>query len=374
LTAILYALQDAPRVVPVKIISEAHRPLHAILTRSPRWEDIGWIGVEHSALYRAIISQCRARSAPTRFLWSKVSPQRPGAVHAAALAALGAQAECIDTRPPYTISRFLPSGAKISALFQTLLYKGIYDMAHSLHPPRRHTEQHLTLTKAAVKAHTGLTPTSPAIWAALRSRTNDRRVQVFLWKLLHHGYRCGEWWTHITGFEDRARCPHCDTQDSMTHILTACTANGQSLVWSLVRALMARKPTAIPAITIGSITGINLIHLHDTNERPLPGSSRLLHIAVAESAYLIWKLRCERVVGHSDDLTFQHTPESITNKWMNTINRRLTLDIALTHPKLPTSKRIPAATVLATWSGTLDHEDALPENWLHQAGVLVGRP
>ena len=36
------------------------------------------------------------------------------------------------------------------------------------------------------------------------------------------------------------------------------------------------------------------------------------------------------------------------------------------------TKAISAKTVLYTWSGTLQNESSLPENWINCSGVLVG--
>ncbi|KAG1839037.1 hypothetical protein DFJ58DRAFT_644578, partial [Suillus subalutaceus] len=51
------------------------------------------------------------------------------------------------------------------------------------------------------------------------------------------------------------------------------------------------------------------------------GASRLLRIIISESAYLIWVLRCERVIqGILQD------EEKTKRRWMNAIDKRLQLD------------------------------------------------
>ncbi|KAG2079380.1 hypothetical protein BD769DRAFT_1380581, partial [Suillus cothurnatus] len=51
------------------------------------------------------------------------------------------------------------------------------------------------------------------------------------------------------------------------------------------------------------------------------GTSRLLRILISESAYLIWTIRCKRVIHEST-----HNEDSVRRRWRNAIDRRLQLD------------------------------------------------
>lgn len=218
------------------------------------------------------------------------------------------------------------------------------------------------------------TPTDETIWTAIRSKTTRRQVRVFLWKTLHQGFHCGGWWNHIPGYEQRAQCSTCGEEDSVEHILTNCGIPGQMLIWECVRWLMNKKPTTQIPITYGTLLSINLLQLRDEHGQYLQGTTRLFHILVTESMYLIWKLRCERVIEHDNDPAHWHSPTEITNKWLHAINRRLAVDVSLTDKRLPNHHRLSPALMLATWSGTLAQEHLLPDNWIHTPGVLVGRP
>ncbi|KAI0654344.1 hypothetical protein C8Q70DRAFT_926035 [Cubamyces menziesii] len=105
------------------------------------------------------------------------------------------------------------------------------------------------------------------------------------------------------------------------------------------------------------------------------GDTRLLRIVVSETAYLIWKLRCERVIEWEQDPTRTHSAAELENKWAATINARLSFDQTRTNMKSPNTRLLAAATVRATWQGTLRGEQELPEDWAERRiRVLVGKP
>ncbi|KAK6995687.1 hypothetical protein R3P38DRAFT_2567137 [Favolaschia claudopus] len=99
------------------------------------------------------------------------------------------------------------------------------------------------------------------------------------------------------------------------------------------------------------------------------GETRLLRIVISESAYLIWKLRNERVIGAKGDASNRE----IENRWLNTINNRLSIDCLLTNTKKYGGKSIRKSLVLETWRKVLMNEDRLPRDWTRESGgVLVG--
>ncbi|KAI9454686.1 hypothetical protein BJY52DRAFT_1122572, partial [Lactarius psammicola] len=93
---------------------------------------------------------------------------------------------------------------------------------------------------------------------------------------------------------------------------------------------------------------------------------RLLQIIISETAHLIWVLRCERVIQGA-----QHSPREIRTTWFKAINRRLT-DDKITATKI---KQDPPFTRLveATWGDALKKSSDLPDRWIHNREVLVGR-
>ncbi|KAL6298150.1 hypothetical protein BKA93DRAFT_744742 [Sparassis latifolia] len=149
-----------------------------------------------------------------------------------------------------------------------------------------------------------------------------------------------------------------------------CTAPGQAIIWNLVELFWHKKHNSWRPPTLGSILGCTLVIHRDGQKHPQCGANCLYRILVSESAYLIWKIRCERVIQRNDNPHKLHSVKEITAKWHDTINCRLLLDRSMTRRHFGT-RALNGLTVLSTWSGTLHDERTLPKNWLHCREVLV---
>jgi len=97
----------------------------------------------------------------------------------------------------------------------------------------------------------------------------------------------------------------------------------------------------------------------------LRGASRLLKILTSESAFLIWALRCERVIHEKN-----HTHQEIKSRWLNIINSRLTED-KIAASKIKRNKGF-TTLVSNTWEKVLRKENDIPNNWINMREVLVG--
>ncbi|EIM91486.1 uncharacterized protein STEHIDRAFT_48463 [Stereum hirsutum FP-91666 SS1] len=124
----------------------------------------------------------------------------------------------------------------------------------------------------------------------------------------------------------------------------------------------------------GTILGCGVSGFKTEGGKRLSGANRLWRILISESAHLIWKLRCVRRIQHEDDPNKYPSHNEIHNKWVFTINQRLSLDRSACNKRKFGPKATRPDLVLKTWNGTLFNEKNLPENWLWQAGVLVGIP
>ena len=61
------------------------------------------------------------------------------------------------------------------------------------------------------------------------------------------------------------------------------------------------------------VLGCGLAKIQDQRGKMLKGSSRLFTIVVSESAYLIWRLRCEWRIESEENQSKIHTREEVTN-------------------------------------------------------------
>ncbi|KAH9930410.1 uncharacterized protein BXZ73DRAFT_6922, partial [Epithele typhae] len=93
-------------------------------------------------------------------------------------------------------------------------------------------------------------------------------------------------------------------------------------------------------------------------------------ILVSETAYLIWKLRCERVIANDGE---ELSEREIVNRWYATIDRRLTLDRRVASLTESDKKRKALiASVERVWGKLLEDSESLRHDWVTNSGVLVG--
>ncbi|KAF8240546.1 hypothetical protein L208DRAFT_1232612, partial [Tricholoma matsutake] len=146
------------------------------------------------------------------------------------------------------------------------------------------------------------------------------------------------------------------------------------IIWNLAKNLWLRCEESWPVIQFGTILGCILVDFKSEKGKKLHGKNCLFEILVTESAHLIWKLRCEKVIKFERVPDKFHSPDEIHNRWVAQVNRRLHLDILSTNRKLQDRSALTQGIVLQTWSGVQKDEDSLPNNWIWQQGVLVGIP
>jgi hypothetical protein len=158
----------------------------------------------------------------------------------------------------------------------------------------------------------------------------------------------------------------------MDHVLTQCIATPTRMIWNLARNTW---PQLWPEISIGTIMGCGNISPPATeialeganqHQRHAPrGATRLLQILRSKSAHLICVLRCERVI---QDHT--HTPSEIRNRWLRSINMRLTND-RITALKIKRDKKS-LQKIKDTWEHIHKKQRDLPHDWIASREVLVG--
>ncbi|EPS96086.1 hypothetical protein FOMPIDRAFT_62548 [Fomitopsis schrenkii] len=228
----------------------------------------------------------------------------------------------------------------------------------------------------AIRGHLRLIPDAESdeqdIWRGLRHKDLRRPVVDFLWKGIHRAHRIGQFWLKIPGHEDRAVCEWCNEQDSLEHILLQCSAVGQSTVWDLAKAAWNRKNSSWVPLKLHDLLAIGPRSRVLMPGKPTAGHlARFWRILISESAYLIWKLRCERVIGRSEDNHWQHKTANVRACWLSTMNSRLRQDATGTSHKfgrLALEKNL----VIKTWEYVIKGEDMISTDWTSQKRVLVG--
>ncbi|EIW86416.1 hypothetical protein CONPUDRAFT_45945 [Coniophora puteana RWD-64-598 SS2] len=264
------------------------------------------------------------------------------------------------------------TGMALGAGTQRIFHKIIREMNKP--PPRRRTTINVSRIRHAVAELNEQAPTTKAIWECTRDSDSPVAINGFNYKNFHDGYRLGDHWRYIPGFEERVRCNLCKEDESMEHILLECESPlaPTRTIWLLAEELCRMKNIKWPALSYGLVLGCGLLRFRNSKGKYRQGASRLFKIVVGESAHLIWKLRCERVNKMVQNPPSAHHLEEVRNRWIKQINHRLALDKILTNKHRFGPKALKRAIVLNTWSGTLLNEDRLPNDWVTETGVLVG--
>ncbi|EPS93746.1 hypothetical protein FOMPIDRAFT_1096920, partial [Fomitopsis schrenkii] len=119
-----------------------------------------------------------------------------------------------------------------------------------------------------------------------------------------------------------------------------------------------------PRPSLGAVLSSPIAPYKNAKGKPKTGDARLYRILMTESAYLIWKLRCERVIGGAENPNRpQATPQEVGARWLQTINERLRTDCLMTNTSKYGKKALNKTLVERTWEGTLRNEDNLPPDW-----------
>ncbi|KAJ7739789.1 hypothetical protein DFH07DRAFT_752023 [Mycena maculata] len=367
----LEATKMTHRDTILTITSTQTHVMEAMNKKLPGWELEGWVGVKHRDVLRCLAAELKARRARTTFKTAvPASPEKARCLKASILAKQSARNRVEErwdlTLPPNTA---LP-GMRLQGNRQRVFYRSIREIKDRNLTPRPSTLKMLDVVRKDVEFAFGRYVTDADIWLALTARDLLPRTAQFLWKGLHKAHRIGNYWNHIPECGDRAICQECGVLEDLEHILIRCTSPGQSIIWQATETLWREKEEEWPLVSLGTVLGCCLAEFRDEKGKAKQGTQRLYRILMSESAYLIWKLRNERVISRDGTPA---TDEEIKNRWKYHINQRLQVDMTLARrPRLGKRPALAPLLVLTTWSRILDNEQSLPADWLREARVLVG--
>ncbi|KAJ6480546.1 hypothetical protein C8R47DRAFT_1050204 [Mycena vitilis] len=369
--AALEAIRGVRTETALTIVSAQSYVHDAMNKKLSNWEHQGWVGVRHRGILRCVAAELKARKARTIF---KVAA--PGTPARALCKKAARRAKRTAKTPSETVwDLSIPPETALLGLSlqnnrQKTFYRGIREEKTKKVKPRVSTVKKIATVRLAASEAFGRQVSDAEIWHAASVKDILPRTSQFLWKGLHDAHRIGAYWAHLPGFEDRAVCKECGTLEDLEHIMTGCASPGQELIWNAAKTLWLEKESNWPEVSLGSILGCGLAEFRDDAGKVKRGTQRLYRILMSESAYLIWKLRNDRVISRDG---VPASEEEITNKWRFAINQRLQMDKLMANRPLR-GKRPALAPhlVLETWSKTLDNERSLPANWLREPRVLVG--
>lgn len=348
--------------VKLKIMSDSRYTINGLTKNLGKNEDLGWIGVKHAELFQCTAAWMRRRTKPTVLEWVKGHSGVAGNEGVDELAGEGGKRPKLynDLDMSLPAGRQM-SGAKLCKMSQKELYQGIRGKANK--EERTITSRNLARIADATKHRFGYEPEEKAIWKSMRKKDVTRSTRDFLWKTTHNAFKVGDFWRHIPGFEDRVTCRERGEIDTIEHVLIECSIEGRELIWNLTDELWKKRFNCDILPSYGGILGCGLSNFNEEG-RPNVGKNRLYRIIITESAHLIWKTRCERQIEGK-----KRTPMGIHNRWVGTMNNRLSLNCTMTS-RTRYGKKAPARRLVKdTWKGCLMDEDSLPDDLQKKMGV-----
>ncbi|KAF6762488.1 hypothetical protein DFP72DRAFT_801729, partial [Ephemerocybe angulata] len=339
-------------------------------------EDEGWMHHECRKLMPSLVARLRNRSGI--LILCDYTPNIDSALRKRAAALARSTISVHPLNEP--INRFATrhsqviAGMRLSTQTQASLYAAINDWHSKKISERRATIANVTIAKASAAAKLGFTPTSEALWASIRGpNIIQKKIRSFLWKVMHGALPCGINWNDNPAYADRALCQHCQVRETEEHLLVQCPDSCQSTLWGLANGLLRRRglPQLLP-VTMGDILTCGL---SNKKIKLSPGQERLRTIVLAETAWLIWVVRCKWVIDDEANPDLYPSIAELENRWWKLMNAKLDFDILASDKKRYETKAVPVSLVLDTWDGLLADGATLTESLKRHrnVGVLVGR-
>ncbi|RDX49565.1 RnaseH-domain-containing protein, partial [Lentinus brumalis] len=352
------------------IVTDSKYLVDGLTRRLPAWERKGWLNIANATELQDLVARLRERSAVTTLRWVKGHSGIPGNEGADKLATLGAEKDAPVPLRQAPVD-FLRKGASLRWITQRLAYKGIRNSKAK--EEREASARMIAQVQASLQDVLGTSPTSGRIWKSIRHKDIPRKMRDFWWKALHNALRVGHYWSHITGYEMRANCMICGSEESLEHILLECDAPGQRCIWREVDNALARANIPPRHRSLGTVLGAPATQPLDTTAGSAKGQQRLRKILEMEATHLIWKIRCERVIQHDGDPDRWPHERAVRNRWWQVLNRRLRIDQGLTARRLD-KRALERQLVLDTWNPIIVRRSDLPDDWIGKPGILVGTP
>jgi hypothetical protein len=264
--------------------------------------------------------------------------------------------------------------AKLKSITQSLAYRGIRNKKEMNLEERRRTKRNIKTAQSEAHRCFGTTPKEKTIWKGTRHRDFSMSTRNFLWKITHDAFQIGSQWLRDSYSNEYRRRAYCswdnDEIESLDHILQDCSAPGQKLIWKLAKKLWEtnsrrnawKQPSTGLVIACGTATFGRPRESQRAN-----GEDRLFRILIAESAHLIWKIRCNRVINNENR---GDSNKKVLNRWLRVMNDRMKLDLRLTHKRYG-KKGIPLQLAQDTWGKVVTDNSKPIKTWVINSEGLV---
>jgi ribonuclease HI len=372
--AVTHVATNADTSIDIFIESDSQYTIKTLTTRLSNIEDRGYIGILNRELIQATIARLRQREGATTLKWVKGHAGHERNEEADIRAAEGAEMPERDGGELLNIGQeYRLTGAKLATIMQKLAYQGIREIKMKEYVDRASAKPLLEAAKEAAEAAFERKTTEAAVWRGVRHKDITKETRLFLWLAAHDGYWLGKKWD-CENFPDEIKarqfCKHCGTVKDMAHILTTCNSGERECVWAQAEDVWRKRGYEWENPNIGLIIGCGTANFRDKEGSRKPGDSRLFRILIAESAYAIWKMRCQRVI---PEIMKTFTRRESEARWRKMMNDRIDVDREMTNKEKLGKQAIDRELVEQTWAQLIQYEPGKPgQDWRKYGRVLVG--
>ncbi|EJD42138.1 hypothetical protein AURDEDRAFT_67864 [Auricularia subglabra TFB-10046 SS5] len=321
---VIKALQSIPSNQDVYMVLTSRTMIQYLTKNLAEHERRGWMGVRESAELRATAAAIRSRSGEVVFYhvgkkrrekWPDVKETQ---VRATAIAMLD-EGRVVTTQE---YSAFDRPGMSLIGLRQREAAWAVREASKVSASPRKTTEKNISTIKADISSYCGYTPTTEQIWRGIRGNDMSRQARNFLWKAVHGAHKIGSYFHKMPSpWKEMAQCPTCGIEESMEHILLDCPDSKQAVIWEQVGKFFEMRRIDA-GVSLGTILGCANVRLEGFGSNRDPPKERAYRIVVAESAFLAWKLRCEKRIEHADDPEWTISDKEAKTRWQHMIRAR----------------------------------------------------
>ena len=189
-------------------------------------------------------------------------------------------------------TNYMTKGARLSTITQKIAYK-LAIKRNMTNPMDEKTKDRFAEIRKQIREQSGLEPTDEMIWKSI-AKIEPARISDFIWKIAHNRLKCGGFFRHVKGWEERQFCK-CEKIENIDHIMY-CEENHAEAVWKsleeiwyLVTNETYNRPSIEETIGIGTIR----IKQKNTYNKDL---TQLYQRLTLLAVWTIWKMRNKRVI------------------------------------------------------------------------------
>ena len=239
LLVILHTVKTMLGNQPLRIWTNLRFAVDGLTKYTQEWEARDWLGVTHGQLFKCTMAWLQVRTADTTLERVKGHAGIEGNEEADKLAAIGAQKvtdwDGMDLCIPVDMMAMGAMLAKVgqSTIYHHLTNQGLIDW--------KATSQNVERVKIATKELFEITLMEKVIWVSIRHKDVLKKIRDFLWKHMHGIYRLGNFWSHIPGYGERAKCLICGKYDTFGHIAAKCDSMEWNTVWEQANGLWRQR-------------------------------------------------------------------------------------------------------------------------------------